>query len=491
MISPAKIYSILGNPKSLVPLAVKDGANCLGLTASSYVTGKKEEAQDRFIDETGTEAIWLGSIPLFKKGIDKTLFKYTKYDSKYDIRNLENPEIFNKTKKYAPTKAIAENIEKIGKNSKVFKSLNFIKVGAATILALASYNILTDLKQKYTEKKIEKRIRAELKQIHHDKFEASNNFVKNKNEQEHITFSSIKKHNKNVSFKGGLSDFILDPVKNMYVLDGGITGLRLAKSRDPQEFMGYAIKEGGFLFFMYYLGNKIQNHLIDKADKKHNKSIELDSRVLEDNNFKNLFKTGEIEKSLDEFPTYIEETAPQKGIVQKIKDFIDPPKKSVERMAKDAELYEFIHKNPDNYVIKAAKKSDIIENYKVRKNGILGYFQKKIDTGLIDTRKYIDMDVMRNTHKNIKKLYGQYKNSGQDIDTFFDGVRKLKRNSIKSNMASSIIALGVVLPGIMLAKRLLSNDKEFATAKRIREKVENEYNINSKDKPIVTNVNKM
>ena len=153
--------------------------------------------------------------------------------------------------------------------------------------------------------------------------------------------------------------------------------------------------------------------------------------------------------------------------------------------------YEFIHKNPDNYVIKAAKKSDIIENYKVRKNGILGYFQKKIDTGLIDTRKYIDMDVMRNTHKNIKKLYGQYKNSGQDIDTFFDGVRKLKRNSIKSNMASSIIALGVVLPGIMLAKRLLSNDKEFATAKRIREKVENEYNINSKDKPIVTNVNKM
>ena len=46
MISPAKIYSVMGNPKSLAPLGVKDGANCLGLTTASYVTGKKEEAQD-------------------------------------------------------------------------------------------------------------------------------------------------------------------------------------------------------------------------------------------------------------------------------------------------------------------------------------------------------------------------------------------------------------------------------------------------------------
>ena len=40
-------------------------------------------------------------------------------------------------------------------------------------------------------------------------------------------------------------------------------------------------------------------------------------------------------------------------------------------------------------------------------------------------------------------------------------------------------ALGVVLPGLMLAKRILSNDKEFATSKRIREKIEKEE-INKK-----------
>ena len=117
MISPAKIYSVLGNPKSLVPLGVKDGANCLGLTTASYVTGKKEEAQDRFIDEAGTEGIWLGSIPAYKKIIDKTAFKIAKLDPKYDIRNLDNKDIFEKTKKYAPKGTnIANDIEKIGKN---------------------------------------------------------------------------------------------------------------------------------------------------------------------------------------------------------------------------------------------------------------------------------------------------------------------------------------------------------------------------------------
>ena len=473
MVSIAKIYSVLGNPKSLVPLGVKDGANCLGLTTASYVTGKKEEAQDRFIDEVGTEAIWLGGIPISKKIIDKTVFKLAKYDPKYDIRNLENKDIFEKTKKYAPTKEIADNIAKIGKNPKNFRALNFAKVATATVLALASYDILTDMKQKYTDKKLENKIKEEMRRKEKMVQAMNQKFVNKKNNQNTV-FSSLKQHNNNLSFKGGLSDFILDPVKNMYVLDGGITTQRLAKSRDPQEFAGYVIKEGGFLCFMYYLGQKIQDDMNHRADTKHHKSIDLDSRVLEDDKFKQLFKTGEIENSLNAFPEYTLEAPKKKGIIQSVKDFFNPPKKSAEQMVKDAQLYEYIHNNPDNAVIKAAKKSDIIETYKVREKGILGFFKKKIDTGKIDTRKYIDMDVMRETHNNIKKLYNQFKASGEDIDTFFNGVRKLKRNSIRTNMASSMIALGVVLPGMMLAKRIISGDTEFATKKRIRERLENE-----------------
>lgn len=476
MISPAKIYSVLGNPKSLVPLGVKDGANCLGLTTASYVTGKKEEAQDRFIDEAGTEVIWLGAIPAYKKIIDKTVFKLAKLDPKYDIRNLENKDIFEKTKKYAPKgTGIANDIEKIGKNAKAFKGLNLAKVFVATGLAFASYDVLTDLKQKYTEKVIEKRVKSELAKQNDKAKINSDNFVNSKNAKDYTAFSSIKKRN-NLSFKGGFVDFALDPVKNMYVMDGGITGQRLAKSRDPQELGGYVIKEGGFLAFMYYAGQKIMNYLEHRADKKHNKSIALDSRVLEDDKFKQLFKSGEIETSLKDFPEYSIEPPKKKGIVQTVKDFFNPPKKTSEELLKDAELYEYIHNNPDNAVVKAAKKSDIIENYKVRQKGILGFFKKKADTGYIDTRKYIDMDTMRKTHHRIQKLYNQYKASGEDIDTFFNQVRKLKRNSIKVNMASSMFALGVLLPGMMLAKRILSNDKEFATKKRIRERLENEKN---------------
>ena len=38
-ISASKIYSTLGNSNSLVPLAIKDVANSIGLTTASYITG--------------------------------------------------------------------------------------------------------------------------------------------------------------------------------------------------------------------------------------------------------------------------------------------------------------------------------------------------------------------------------------------------------------------------------------------------------------------
>lgn len=65
-INASKIYSILGNNESLVPLAIKDIANSFGLTTGSYITGDTLEGKDRFIDEFGTQAIWLFGIPVYK-----------------------------------------------------------------------------------------------------------------------------------------------------------------------------------------------------------------------------------------------------------------------------------------------------------------------------------------------------------------------------------------------------------------------------------------
>ena len=453
-ITVAKIFSTLGNSQSLVPLAIKDCANGMGMTAASSITSKDEGA-DRFIDEFGSEAIWLGGIPLFKKITDKTLFKAMKYDAKYDVRNLKDKDIFAKTIEYAPTKKIKENIEKIGQNQKTFKNLNVAKFVVSTALALGTYNVMTDLKQKYTNKRIRAKLLKE-QEANSIKAMSSSSNVNVSNINKDLNFQNLSKvrskkaentvqNSKNPYFKG-LYDVMLDPVKNMMILDVGITSERLAKSRSPQEMAGYAIKEGGFLFFMYYMGQKIQDHFEKVADKKHNKSITLDARVLENDDFKKAFADKSIEKSLKAFP----------------KD------------AKDVELYEFLHKTPDNMVVDAVKQSDIIQTYKKPKKWHQ-IFKKAEDTGKIDTRKYINLQKVRDTHSSIEKLYGQFQKSGQTVDEFFSGVRKLKRGSIMKNMGSTILALGVVLPGIMLADRLLKpNNKEFAVEKEIKEQLAKE-----------------
>ena len=316
------------------------------------------------------------------------------------------------------------------------------KFVAATTLALGTYNVMTDMKQKYTHNKIKTKL---LKQ-EELKTKAAMNYsaAKEKHDLKHKSLASFKHNpqNSTLSFKGGF-DVMLDPVKNMMVLDAGITGERLGKSRSPQEFMGYAIKEGGFLFFMYVLGQKIQNHFENSADKKHNKNIGLDARVLESEQLKKSFEDKSIEKSLS-------------GFNQKMTD---------------VELYEYLHKNPDNLVVKAAKESDIIQTLKSPKKWYQ-IFNKAEDTGKIDTRKYINLNEVRDTHKNMAKLYKQFNESGQSIDDFFKGVRKLKRGSIIKNMASTIFALGIVLPSIMLADRFLKpNNKEFAVEKEIKEQI--------------------
>ena len=419
LVNAAKIYSTLGNPNSLIPLGVKDASSCLGMTAGSYVTGKEEEGVDRFIDEFGTEILWLGGIPAFKWLFDKTVFKAYGLDSKIDPRILKDKAIFEKIKEFAPNDDIKKNLIKAENNSKIFKNLAAAKFVVSTVLAAVSYVTLTRLKQRYTEDKIKK------------------NLIKEYNEKKDKESKKDLKISQNPSFKGIgriVEEFAFSPVKNMYLMDGFITTERLTDSRNPQEFIGYAIKEGSCLFFLYYAGKKIQDMLENHAKKKHNKSINLDSRVLEDEAFKKSFEDKSIEKSIAEF---------QKANTSKVS------------------LYEFIHKNPENKIVKIAKQSDLITELK--------------GTNKIDTRAFIDLKDVEGVHEKVLELYRQHNKAlekGETTDTFFKGVRKLKRSSIRNNIGACILALGVITPGIMLIKRLTDKSgKEFQTKKEIKEKL--------------------
>ncbi|MGN0030777.1 MAG: hypothetical protein ACI37Q_02340 [Candidatus Gastranaerophilaceae bacterium] len=421
-ITASTIYSTLGNNSSKVPLAIKDIANSCGLTAASYMSGDKAEGKDRFIDEFGTQAIWLWGIPAYQKVLDYTLFKPAKIDPKVDVRILKNPEIFEAAKEFAPTKAVLESLENVWEHQKLAKNLTIVKFAASTLLTALSYLGLTKFRHDYTEKQIKK-----------DYYEKQNS----KNNTETFTGQSFvnpsfaeKNKAKNPTFTGKMEDFIFDPVRNLMIVDGIITGERLTHSKNPQDFFGYVIKEGSFWTFMYFAGPLIAKALEKNADKK-GKSIDLDARVIFADKLKDSFKNGTLKSHLAEF---------------KAAD------------TSDVDIYKFAVKpNQKNLVIEFAKNSDVIELLK--------------GTNDVDTRRFIDLENLRGVSQKLEKLLGQYENSGETLEEFFKSVRKLKKGAVLKNIGACIGALGLLAPSIMLLSRKFGLGKDYQVRKDIEKQM--------------------
>lgn len=448
MINPAitaQIFSVIGNSSSLVPLGIKDVSNSLGMTAGSYVSGNKVEGKDRFIDEFGTLFIWLLGIPFFKKVIDKTLYKVLGYNPEIDTRVLNNPDIFEKAKEHAAPQ-IQESFDKTYKNQKLFKGLFLGKFFAATILTFGAYSWLTKARHKHTEKEVMKEIKKE---------EAMNQSF----EQKQFP-SNSKQFAPSFGMNWApLQQFLFDPVKNTMIIDGGITTERLVDSRNPQDLMGYVIKEGGFWAFMYFAGQAIQNY-IEKKSAQKGMPIDLDIRVLQDTKLQQAFKDGSIEKHLTGFS--LEGT--------------------------DAEIYESLFNKGENIIVQMAKKADIIRTVdesdwisKLLKT--FGFKEHDNSMHEIDSQKYIDMDSIKGTSttpgikRKIENLYDAMKkyleqNKGKTSEDFFKEITKLKRHAVMKNIGSSIGVLGVIIPGVMVAVRYMKKDnKEFQVKTEMKEKL--------------------
>lgn len=429
-ITASTVYSKLGDNSSLVPLAIKDIANSCGLTAASYMSGDNAEGKDRFIDEFGTQAIWLWGIPVYKKLLDIALFKQAKLDPEVDARILKNKDILQAAKEMAPTESIKNSLKAVAENQSKFKALTVAKFAASTILTAGTYLGLTKFRHNYTESKIKK-----------DYFEKMKKQQMNGYNTENIPFSSAfshvhkqNKNSKNVAFTGGVQDFIFDPVKNLMLVDGAITGERLTHAKNPQDFLGYVIKEGFFWAFMYFAGPTLSKALEKFADQK-GKSIDLDSRVIFGKDLEKAFNgkdSGIMPKQIQEF------------------------KKAAKS---DIELYKFAVKPENkNLIIKLAKDSGII----TLADG----------SELVDTRKYIDLKELRGICDKAEKLFTQYKKSEQPLDEFLKSVRSLKKASILKNIGACIGALGIIAPAIMLGLRKLNPD--YQVRKDIEKKLANQ-----------------
>ena len=420
------IYSKLGNNNSLVPMAIKDIANSIGLTAGSYVTGDKLEGKDRFLDEFGTQAIWLFGIPAYKKIIDLTLYKALKIDPNFDVRNFSKKrnKLIDKTIKYADS-SIKESIKNAAKNPNFSKNLAVSKFVVSTALTILTYTGLTKYRHNQTKKAAQKEILAEMQlenQNNKDKFL----YTKPANK---TAIQGVQKSNKQPAFTGGISEFMYNPVKNLMILDGSITGERLAESRNKQELIGYAIKEGSFWAFMYFASKPIQKFLENRAEKNNMKpvSIDLDARVIESKELEKAFKDGTLAKSTNK--------------VLKLESYDS--------------MLDFIHNNPDDFVVQMAKKSDILPTLK-----------NATQADNVDYRQFIDYDEFQGVASKLQKLSKKFEAfkatdaKDKTLEAFLKNVKKVKRGSILLNIGACIGALGILAPALMIAMRKFDKENQ-------------------------------
>ena len=240
-------------------------------------------------------------------------------------------------------------------------------------------------------------------------------------------FSKNLKLKKQTTFTGSIQDFMYNPVKNLMILDGAITAERLAESRNKQELLGYTIKEGSVWLFMYFASKPIQKFLENAAEKNKEKpaSIDLDARVIESKELKEAFENGKLVES----------------------------SKKVLSLKNHEELLDFMHNNPDDFVVQMAKKSDILPTLK-----------NATQNDDIDYRKYIDFDEFKGVAEKLDKLKNKFEEFKQanvkekTLDAFLDNVKKLKRRSILKNMGACIGALGILAPALMIAFRKFDKD---------------------------------
>lgn len=409
-------------------MAIKDIANSVGLTAGSYITGDELEGKDRFLDEFGTQAIWLFGIPAYKKLLDFTLYKALKIDPNFDVRNFskKRKKLINKTINYADS-SIKESIINATKNPKFSKNLAMGKFVVSTALTILSYAGLTKYRHLQTKKAAQKEI---LKEMQLENKDNKDKFLYTKPANK-AAFNGLhqNKTQDQPAFTGGISEFMYNPVKNLMILDGSITAERLAESRNKQELAGYAIKEGSFWAFMYFASKPIQKFLENRAEKNTKKpvAIDLDARVIESEDLAKAFKDGSLIKSSEK--------------VLKLNSYNN--------------MLDYIHNNPDDFVVKMAKMSDIIPTLK-----------KATQADDVDYRQFIDYDEFQGVASKLKKLSQKFENfkatdvKDKSIEAFLKNVKKAKRSSIILNIGACIGALGVLAPALMVAMRKFDKNNE-------------------------------
>ncbi len=455
-ITTSVLSSLGNNTGSVIPIAVKDLVQNQVLVAEYAKKGGKYDAFEKFVEENGTSAVWLGGLPLIKKIFDKTIYKLAGVNSDGDINKFREGAsdslefATNKLKEQmANGKAgstAAEQLKalnNVADHKNLAKGLFVGKFAAATALTMFALSKIIMYKQKHTKQKAEIKVKADMLKENIFKQNLQNNEVYNIFKGKTGTRKAAQgTDSKDVSFKGignALSAFMYNPILNQMILDGGITSLRTKTAREGER-RDVLVKEGFEIAFLYPLAVPIQKGFDKLAGLLFNKDTGLDYAVLASDRFKNSLGDGSMKDALAELSKNID----------------------IEKLGADANvdknMLNFIYDNPENPVVKFLKDIGDVATVKETVGKKFGLFNVKKATDEIDSLAHIDTGAVQSSIKKLMKTVGDMDSKGAvgNVDkalNYLKGAQNAKGLSIVAAIAFGIWAMGVLQTNVVLELR--------------------------------------
>lgn len=383
------IISAIGNNSSIYPLLVRD---CCIEAPSKILIARKENlkeskeiandaTREKIIDEYVTSGIWLGGIPMVEYFSDKFI-------SKKGYNPIVNLNLFKAEKNKEAYQGIEYNINKfkniqakdvqdavqdllkVKNNKESFEKLLTKKFCAATIIPTIIMGfVLPKLNFALTKKIREKKApqKAESK--------------------------------KEISFTGSFTSQIanLRTVDKMAISDGGLTVGRVTTSRNKDEAWANAFRMIGSMILNFVTPIYIAKGLDKLANKLFNINVNLDPKILADNEFINTIKNSKVEL----------------------------PKSNTEK-----DLIDFIDNKPQALFSRFAQKT-----------GKVSYLK----SGYRDPRKFVDIKDLGKFRNEFENFIAKAKQS-KNIENFARKAKFVKSANILANVGISSFLLAGVLP---------------------------------------------
>lgn len=351
--SITNILSALGNNNSIWPLFVRDcGIENVAKVTMTYKQNAKESkfiakqaTRERFIDEYGTSAVWLGGIPLIEKLSDKFIKSrgYSAEISTKLFKETENQGITTNIKKFANTaKNEVQELVFAQNNKDKFKSLQVGKFLASTAIPIAVMGfVLPKVNFNLTKKKMEEENK--------------------KNNLNFVGMDEFIKKTSNPSFTGKFDILNISQLQKMLLLDGGLSVGRVKTGRNKNEKEELALKMAGMCYLNYRAPKKIEKGLNLLTKKIFKINTQLDPKILKNSTFINEIKENKFELPKD---------ATEKAVI----DFLDT--------------------KPDSTFCQIAKEQ-----------GLVSY----LDNNIRDPRKFVEVDKVNELVTSIKEFISDSK----------------------------------------------------------------------------------